>query len=256
MTGGADRTIKLWNPFRDDPDEPGGAAPLLVQTFKGPHGHPVHDVALCALPPAPLVCLCVFLMIALPCVHVHRTARMMTRGSPAAGRTRQADSQPCAPCRCLLHLPPRWPHRACSTGMLSKLAPCGSYMAICRSGGSRGCCMPRQLSLVGMIGFVPWIPAAGQHSVLQSRGFHPCVRCDIWEGAHCVPCAKCVLSRAHRLVRRNRPRVGPEVSAPALFSRFLAVCSCTPASQVPEHQPHPSTVRVYRFRVLADVHRG
>jgi hypothetical protein len=44
ITAGYDRTVKLWNPHREDPD---GGGPLLIQTFKGPHGHPVHDVCMC-----------------------------------------------------------------------------------------------------------------------------------------------------------------------------------------------------------------
>lgn len=49
ITGGSDRSVKLWNPYRSEPGEEDveGGSPLLIQTFKGPHGHPVHDVVMC-----------------------------------------------------------------------------------------------------------------------------------------------------------------------------------------------------------------
>ncbi len=48
ITGGSDRSVKLWNPYRSEPGEEDveGGSPLLIQTFKGPHGHPVHDVVM------------------------------------------------------------------------------------------------------------------------------------------------------------------------------------------------------------------
>ena len=45
MTCSADRTLRLWNPARDD--ETGrGTGGLLVKTYSGPHAHEVSDVAI------------------------------------------------------------------------------------------------------------------------------------------------------------------------------------------------------------------
>ena len=57
ITAGYDRSVKLWNPYRSEPGEDDvTGSPLLVQTFKGPHGHPVLDVVMYA-PSPELVCL-------------------------------------------------------------------------------------------------------------------------------------------------------------------------------------------------------
>ncbi len=52
LTGGFDRSVKLWNPYRSEPGEEDveGGSPLLIQTFKGPHGHPVHDLCVYVWP--------------------------------------------------------------------------------------------------------------------------------------------------------------------------------------------------------------
>ena len=82
ITGGADRCVKLWNPYRVEPgeDEATGS-PLLVQTFKGPHGHPVLDVCMCdvpggfssVMPPLPLPCCCTPRVACFPCTALMTT---------------------------------------------------------------------------------------------------------------------------------------------------------------------------------------
>lgn len=37
MTAGQDKTLRLWNPFRSDPEDLNKA--LLIQTFTGPHSY-------------------------------------------------------------------------------------------------------------------------------------------------------------------------------------------------------------------------
>ncbi|CEG45285.1 mitogen-activated protein kinase [Plasmopara halstedii] len=44
MTCGQDKTVKLWNPHRDDLENPHNA--LLIQTYKGRHGYDVQDVTI------------------------------------------------------------------------------------------------------------------------------------------------------------------------------------------------------------------
>jgi mitogen-activated protein kinase organizer 1 len=44
MSASNDRTIKLWNPHRDDPLQTGNS--LLVKTYSGAHGYPILDVAI------------------------------------------------------------------------------------------------------------------------------------------------------------------------------------------------------------------
>ncbi len=48
MTGAQDKTIKLWNPFRpaSDPAQAAKGEALLVQTYTGPHGYEIRDVAI------------------------------------------------------------------------------------------------------------------------------------------------------------------------------------------------------------------
>ncbi len=44
MTGGTDKTIKLWNPHKDGQNTVNEA--LLIKTYKGPHGYPINDIAM------------------------------------------------------------------------------------------------------------------------------------------------------------------------------------------------------------------
>jgi mitogen-activated protein kinase organizer 1 len=46
MTAGQDKTARLWNPFRSDAEDLSRA--LLVQTYTGPHGYEIKDVAMSA----------------------------------------------------------------------------------------------------------------------------------------------------------------------------------------------------------------
>ncbi|TFJ83470.1 hypothetical protein NSK_005239 [Nannochloropsis salina CCMP1776] len=46
MTGGQDKSIKLWNPFRPSADANKAGEAMLVQTFTGPHGYEIRDVAI------------------------------------------------------------------------------------------------------------------------------------------------------------------------------------------------------------------
>ncbi len=43
MSGGADKTIKLWNPHRTADD---GVSPLCVKTYQGVHGYAVVGLAM------------------------------------------------------------------------------------------------------------------------------------------------------------------------------------------------------------------
>ncbi|CAI5722248.1 unnamed protein product [Peronospora destructor] len=44
MTCGQDKTVKLWNPHRDEAEKPNEA--LLVKTYEGRHGYDVRDVTI------------------------------------------------------------------------------------------------------------------------------------------------------------------------------------------------------------------
>lgn len=40
---GDDRSLRLWNPHKDDPSQPGTA--LLIKSYTGVHGYQIFDVA-------------------------------------------------------------------------------------------------------------------------------------------------------------------------------------------------------------------
>jgi len=48
MTAGDDRSVRLFNPHKDDPSKPGGASSeaLLIKTYSGTHGYEILDVAI------------------------------------------------------------------------------------------------------------------------------------------------------------------------------------------------------------------
>lgn len=45
MTCSDDRTVKLWNPHKDDPSVTTGNA-LLIKTYSGVHGYQVFDISI------------------------------------------------------------------------------------------------------------------------------------------------------------------------------------------------------------------
>ena len=45
MTAGDDRTVKLFNPHKDDPSQPNHEA-LLIKNYTGVHGYPILDVVI------------------------------------------------------------------------------------------------------------------------------------------------------------------------------------------------------------------